>query len=41
VLSTPVTMGAEQLAVLAGGGDTARPVQERGDRLLEGTAPVL
>ena len=41
VLSTPVTMSAEQLAVLAGGGDTARPVQELGDRLLTGTAPVL
>ncbi|MBD8661304.1 carbonic anhydrase family protein [Frigoribacterium sp. CFBP 8754] len=41
VLSSPVTMSAEQLAVLAGGGDTARPVQELGDRLLTGTAPVL
>ena len=41
VLSTPVTMGAEQLAVLAGGGDTARPVQELGDRLVEGSVPTL
>ena len=41
VLSSPVTMSAEQLTVLAGGGDTARPVQELGDRLLTGTAPVL